>query len=314
LLTRTTTEQENVAGAVPNSVGRLQEEDEQVDGPLKLLIVEDSEDDCELLLREVRQAGYAVEYERVETAAAMRWALDERRWDAVISDYSLPQFDGLEALRLLRQIDSEMPFILVSGTIGEHIAVSAMKAGADDYLIKGELARFVPALERALRDAEARRDRRLAQEKLKLAGMVFKGTSEGIVITNADCAIIEVNDAFSAMTGYRAAEVLGQNPRILSSGLHDERFFRAMWESIESTGRWEGEIWNARKSGEVFPGWLSITALKGERNEISHYVGIINDITPFKESQKKLEYLANYDGLTDLPNRSFFHARLQHAI
>lgn len=125
--------------------------------PLRVLIVEDSEDDAALLLRELKQGGYDPLYERVDTAAAMIAALERQPWQIVIADYSMPHFNGLDALKLLKERGLDLPFILVSGTIGEDKAVAAMKAGAHDYLMKDNLARLVPAVERELREAEARR-------------------------------------------------------------------------------------------------------------------------------------------------------------
>ncbi len=137
--------------------------------PLRVLAVEDSRDDVLLIMSELRRGGYEPSVERVDTAGAMKAALDGGTWDVIISDYVMPQFGGIEALRLLRESGIDLPFIIVSGKIGEDIAVGAMKAGAHDYIIKGNLARLVPAIERELRDAETRRERRKADEALKRA-------------------------------------------------------------------------------------------------------------------------------------------------
>jgi len=134
--------------------------------PLHVLIAEDSEDDTELLLRELQRGGYEPVCERVDTADALRAALGSQEWDIVISDYSMPQFCGLEALRLVQQHDRDIPFIIVSGAIGEDTAVMAMKAGAHDYVIKGNTARLVPAIARELKEAQMRRDSRQAQEQV----------------------------------------------------------------------------------------------------------------------------------------------------
>src|SRR5437762_1669410 len=128
--------------------------------PLRLLIVEDSEDDARLLVREVRHGGFDPTWERVETAAALGDTLDRQAWDIVISDFTIPGFSGSEALALIRARDPDVPFIFVSGTIGEDIAVGAMKAGARDYIMKGNLRRLVPAIERELREAVLRREHR----------------------------------------------------------------------------------------------------------------------------------------------------------
>lgn len=133
---------------------------------LRVLIVEDSESDTELLLRILRDAGYDPSHERVETVAGMNAALDGREWDIVIADYTMPRFDGIEALGLVRKKRPDIPFIFVSGTIGEERAVQAMKAGAHDYIMKDNTARLVPAIERELKEAEVRRDYRRAQERI----------------------------------------------------------------------------------------------------------------------------------------------------
>lgn len=135
--------------------------------PLSVLLVEDSEDDAVLLLRKLQHSGYDPMFERVDTAAGMNAALDQQMWDIVICDYSMPQFSAPAALKLLKQSGRDLPFIIVSGTIGEDIAVAAMKAGAHDYIIKGNLARLAPAIERELREAEVRLARRRAEEQIK---------------------------------------------------------------------------------------------------------------------------------------------------
>ncbi len=135
--------------------------------PLSVLLVEDSEDDAMLLLRKLEHSGYEPMFKRVDTAAGMNAALDQQMWDLVICDYSMPQFSAPAALKLLKQSGRDLPFIIVSGSIGEDIAVAAMKAGAHDYIIKGNLARLAPAIERELREAEVRLARRQAEEQIK---------------------------------------------------------------------------------------------------------------------------------------------------
>ena len=134
---------------------------------LRVLFVEDSEDDALLMLRELRKGGYDPVSLRVDTFPAMTAALDEHAWDVIISDYRMPQFGGIEALKLMQERGLDLPFILVSGAIGEAIAVEAMKAGANDYLLKGNLTRLAPAVERELRDAEARRQHKWAEAALR---------------------------------------------------------------------------------------------------------------------------------------------------
>lgn len=135
--------------------------------PLQVLIVEDLESDAALVARLLRKAGYAVHDERVETADQMRAALEKQAWDVVISDFRLPQFDAPAALALLQATSPDTPFIVVSGAIGEDTAVAMMKFGAHDYLMKDKLSRLAPAVEREMREAQTRRERKRAEEKIR---------------------------------------------------------------------------------------------------------------------------------------------------
>src|SRR5579862_140586 len=135
--------------------------------PLRALIVEDSETDCELLLRALSLGGYEVTHQRVDSATALQEHLHDGVWDIVISDYSIPGFSGASALQMIREAHLETPFIFVSGTIGEDTAVDAMKRGANDYVMKGNLNRLLPAIRRELRDAELRRDHKMNEQRLR---------------------------------------------------------------------------------------------------------------------------------------------------
>jgi len=140
----------------------------------RVLILEDSIDDTELVLHELRRAGYEPAWERVETAGAMRKAIGEKEWDVIVSDYTMPQFNLLEAIRILKESELDLPFIIVSGTIGESTAVEAMRSGAHDYLMKGKLQRLVPAIEREFIEAAARRNHRKAEKRIKHLNLVLR--------------------------------------------------------------------------------------------------------------------------------------------
>jgi diguanylate cyclase (GGDEF)-like protein/PAS domain S-box-containing protein len=133
-------------------------------------------------------------------------------------------------------------------------------------------------------------------------------------VTDADGTLVSVNPAFELITGYSAAEVLGRNPRILQSGRHEEVFYREMWASLRETGQWRGELWNRRKSGEVYPEWLNISAIKDTAGSTTHYVGLFSDISSVKEAMQQIDFLAHHDALTRLPNRILFHDRLSHGL
>ncbi len=153
-----------------------------------------------------------------------------------------------------------------------------------------------------------------AQESLRLSAQVFDGSSEAIMITDTEQRIVRVNRAFSKVTQYLAVEVIGQQPSILSSGRHDEHYFQAMWQSLENFGHWQGEIWNKRKDGEVFPEWLSISVVRDAEGKLTHYVGMFSDISERKEIEAKVEFLAYHDALTGIPNRVLLGDRMKQGI
>ncbi len=157
-------------------------------------------------------------------------------------------------------------------------------------------------------------ERKQAEEKLQLAASVFKHAREGIMITAADGTIIDVNEAFSRITGFSRDEALEHNPRILSSGRQSEGFYVAMWHSLVEMGHWSGEIWNRRKSGQIYAELLTISAVRDTSGRTQHYVAVFTDITPIKAHQQQLEYTANYDLLTGLPNRGLLADRMRQAM
>ncbi|HRX70867.1 MAG: EAL domain-containing protein [Candidatus Competibacteraceae bacterium] len=156
--------------------------------------------------------------------------------------------------------------------------------------------------------------RKQAEEQLRQAARVFDNTMEGVMITDASEKITAVNRAFTKITGYEEAEVIGKSPRIFKSGRQDAQFYEAMWSSIQTTGHWQGEVWNRRKDGEIYPQWSTISTVADENNQITHYVGVFSDISSLKRSEEKLNFLAHHDLLTRLPNRLLFNARLEHSI
>ncbi|MBF0293799.1 MAG: EAL domain-containing protein [Magnetococcales bacterium] len=156
--------------------------------------------------------------------------------------------------------------------------------------------------------------RKQDQARLLLAHKVIENTSEAIVITDARGRFTFVNRAFEQVTGWSVDEVIGRPSNVTKSGRHDEAFYRKMWSDLAEQGNWSGEIWDRRKNGEVFPKWLSISALKDGTGQVLHYVGLFSDISQQKEAEEKLEKLAYYDPLTNLPNRVLFRERLEHSI
>ncbi len=157
-------------------------------------------------------------------------------------------------------------------------------------------------------------DRKEVEDKLRLSAKFFETTSEGIIITNSRAVTVDVNEAFTTITGYSREEVIGQNPKILQSGRQDAKYYKKMWSTLLKTGKWQSEMWDRRKDGESYPILLTINEVKGENGEVTHYVAIFSDITSRKQTEERLQYLAHYDPLTNLPNRVLFQDRLLQAF
>jgi len=507
---------------------------------IRVLIIEDYEDDLMLVLRELRRGGFEPEYIQIETAETMQQALAEQEWDVILSDYSLPSFSAPAALKVLKNSHNEIPFIVVSGNVGEEVAVQLMQYGCDDYVNKNNLSRLCPAIQRELEEFKNRKlhkksqalterlwhilnnsqneiyvfdattllfkllnqgalknlgytldemlvkhpydikpdltesqfrklikplvnedvnsihietlhqrkngtsypaevrlqlsktdnesvfyaivvdisdrvkanaeieslakfpqenpapvirldnnlqltyanpasqhiidywsdghilkapghwqplinkclsnnevteteetiqdqiyhwllapsedksyvncyarditSQRLAEKDLRQAGQVFENSIEAIMITDSNNAIKRVNPAFEVITGYSEAEVLGETPDFLRSGEHNDQFYINMWESLNQDNRWQGEIWNRRKNGDIYPVYMTISVAKDEAQNVNDYIAIFADISERKKAQDHIHRLANYDALTDLPNRLSLQSTLSDYI
>ena len=157
-------------------------------------------------------------------------------------------------------------------------------------------------------------EQREAEARLRQSAAVFENTAEGVMITDREARIIAINRAFTEITGYREEEIIGERPSVRRSNRHDPDFYQTMWASIHDTGSWRGEIWNRKKSGEVNPELITISAIRDETGEVTNYVGVFTDISALKETEAKLEHLAHHDPLTELPNRLVLTDRLEHAV
>jgi two-component system, NarL family, sensor histidine kinase UhpB len=257
-------------------------------GLLRVLLVEDSEDDALLLIRSLRRGGYDPTWERVDTAEAMEAALDGRSWDLVISDHGMPAFSSPAALELLKRRGFvDLPFIIVSGQIGEDAAVAAMKAGAHDYLMKDNLARLNSAIERELREAEVRRERRQAEEKYR---SIFENSVEGIFQTTVDGRFLTANPAMARIFGYESPEeLLGAISSIRDQLYVDPERREDFYQLALRDGFVSGfEVQLLRKDGN--PVWISANAraIYDAAGEISGYEGTVEDITERKGAEEAL--------------------------
>ncbi len=258
--------------------------------PLNILMVEDSEDDSLLILRELRRGGYSVHFQRVETAKTMQKALKEAQWDVIISDYNLPGFNGLAALQLFKQSGLDIPFFLVSGAIGEDIAVDAMKSGAQDYIKKENLARLIPAIQRELREVEVRLDRAYVKEKLQDSETRYRALVENIPVgvfrslTRQDAMITMANLALVSMLGFDTVGEIHQHR--LSDLFPSESEFNTFVSTLFREGSiLAKEIQLKKREGSLI--WVSITARINQYQQIEqkYFDATIEDISPRKQSE-----------------------------
>lgn len=263
--------------------------------PLRVLFVEDSDDDTQFIIRELRQGGYDLEWERVDTRAAMQAALASRSWDLIISDHIMPQFSSMQALEVLKSSGQELPFILISGSIGEDAAVVALKAGVNDFLIKGNWARLIPAVQRELRESEIRRERKKAREALRAAEARLSGilnlAADAVIVIDEEQRVTLFNQSAENIFRYKEDELLGQPLDLLLPSrfvkLHREHI-NAFRTAPEFARRMGGrlEIFGRRKDGTEFPAEASISRLEQD-GEITFTV-ILRDITERKQSELAL--------------------------
>ncbi|OQW87892.1 MAG: diguanylate cyclase [Rhodoferax ferrireducens] len=251
--------------------------------------------------------------------------------DLILLDIMMPGIDGFETCRRLKAepLLADIPVVFVTALHEQAFEVKGLALGAWDYITKPiqvdtARQRIRNLLERErLRKQVALQLDQLAQElaerqastnKLKLAAGVFTTAREGILITDTDGTIVDVNEAFSRITGFARQEVLGQNPRILGSGLQSPEFYTAMWRELLTKGHWYGEIWNRRKSGQVYAEMLTITTVRDESGQPRNFVALFSDITALKEHETELNHMAHYDVLTGLPNRVLLADRLRQGM
>jgi len=254
--------------------------------PLRVLMVEDSEDDARLMLRELRGAGYDLTHERVDTGAALEAALDRHPWDLVIGDYSMPHFSGTAALAILRERGLDIPYICVSGTITEELAVAAMKAGANDYVTKGQLKRLLPAIERELREARGRATLRATEASF---ATLVEHAPVGIYRSTPEGRFLSVNAAVVRMLGYdSAADVLAldmardvyadaaERQRLVVRDSYSDR----QYDNVEAT--WK------RRDGRPLTAQLSVRAVRNGAGQVEYYETFVRDVTDQRRLQEQV--------------------------
>lgn len=203
-----------------------------------------------------------------------------------------------------KEVSNEVEYRIVQPGAGEVMSIGVWELFRDE---KGEPVRMIGTVQDIT-------ERKLIEEKQLLSAQVVENSAEAIVVTDAENKIISVNQAYTEITGYTLEEVIGKNPKLLKSGMYDTEFYHKLWETLLKKGRWQGELVDRRKSGELFPAWQTISVLRNKQGKVINYLSLISDISSVKESQEQLQFLAYHDPLTMLPNRLLMSDRLNHAI
>lgn len=276
-------------------------------GKLNVLIVEDSKIEAKFTANLLKKNGYEVTSERVETRDDMQEQLDNHDWDIIISDYQMPEFDGMQALELFQTYDLDIPFILVSGKIGEETAVDLMKMGANDYIMKGNTARLLPAIETHLREAANRREKVMLESKLRESEAQYRGFFEnaaiGIFRCDGESNILDVNSFLAGALGFESREECIQVSEKLTPEVYDndshEAYTVDLAEQASKGGRFEGVF--HRKDGTVMEAIINVWSIEDENSGGIFLEGTIEDVTDQREMERKLREMEElHESLIDL--------------
>ncbi len=280
---------------------------------LRVLFVEDSEADVELAILELRREQFEVKWERVEHESDLRESLRTREPEVVLSDYSMPRFNGIAALRVVREVAPHIPFIFMSGTIGEELAIESIRLGATDYILKGNLRRLSTAVRRALADSADRSRVRIAEEGRARLATILEATSDFVAISEPQGALIYTNAALRALAGLEGEDLSTRNVSTLYAPWAQELIERRGMPEAAGAGIWHGETALLALDGQEIPVSQVLIAHRDAEGNLNYFSAIARDIRERKAYEERIEYLANYDALTDLPNRTLLADRVAQA-
>ena len=258
---------------------------------IHILHLEDDAVDAELIQEKIEAAGLICQIDHVQTREEFDAALRQGRHDIILADFRLPLYDGMSALRLAQEVCPEIPFIFVSGTMGEEAVIEGLTEGATDYVLKQRLSRVVPAVRRALHEAENWRARRQAEEELRKLSRAVEQSANTIIITDTKGYIEYANPRFTEITGYPPEETLGQHTRLLKSGHTTPEEYKQLWDTITSGKEWRGEFLNVKKNRELYWESTSISPIKNADGVITHFLAVKEDISERKQAEAEREKL-----------------------
>ena len=266
-----------------------------MDKSIRVLIVDDSEDDGLLLVRNLKNGGFSPSYEQVDTSEAMSKALDNQTWDVILCDNSMPTFDAASALELYKDKGLDLPFIIVSGTIADETAVAAMKAGAHDYIMKGNLARLSSAIDRELREAKNRQERRITEIQLRKSEekyrALFEDSRDAIYLNNQEGELIDFNLSTLELFGYSREEMLGINTK--SVFVNPDKYERLQDEIAKKGSVREFKAKLRKKDGTEMDCLITSTVRQAKDKSKLGYQGMIRDISELVSSRKQIEKTLN---------------------
>ena len=301
---------------------------------LRVLIVEDSEDDALLVIRELKRGGYETTFKRVETVEGMTAALEKQVWDIIIADYRLPHFSAPEALGLFHQSDLDLPFIVISGTIGEETAVATMRAGAHDYLMKDNLARLVPAIERELREAGVRKERKRAEEELRESERRYRLLAENAkdVIWTVDMNMrpTYMSPSITRLLGYSVEEAMALPMEAVYIPASFETAMKVLTEELAIENMEQKDLFRSRtlelelnrKDGSIVPVEVKFSFIREPDGRPVKILAIARDVTERKRAEERIkraaeEWRTTFDSITDLVsicNKDFRLTRVNQAF
>ena len=251
--------------------------------PIRILIIDKFQLDEKLSRERISRDQRIFEVISVATQQELVQCLLAEDIDLVLTDSNVFGLNSQQILDLIQESGRE-PVVIFTASGAEGLTLEAMKHGAADYVFKRSAKKETRPIHS---EDDAKSEEGLADE-VHLVSKAFESTAEGIFITDEKADIISINKAFTEITGFSPDDVLGEQTHLFQSEHRDQEFFNQLWESLDVTGRWQGEIWNRNKEGEIFPEWLTISTVKNDQGEVTNYIGVFTDITARKKSEERL--------------------------